>query len=275
MPISVYVENIETVDENLRDFYKPLDSGGGYILNAEPSNGYAIENVEGLKSALGKERTEKKDYEKKYTALSKQFEGVDLEDLTKAKTEFESLQKKYEELSKLDPESEAAKLAEAKIKEIEDKSNTKLTAKQKEWQKLHEQEVGSRDTQISNLTSQLKGLMIDNTATNALAEAGIVPEHLELILPKVTGAMRLEEEDGKLTPVVVDAEGNPRVRSDGQNMTIADLIPEFQAKWPSSFTVQSKSGGGMKPSKPAGGPKPGEKNANDKILAGLSTQFGK
>jgi len=269
MPISTYVENIETVDENLRDFYKPLESGEGYILNAEPSNGYAIENVDGLKTALGRERTDRKEFEKKYNSLSKQFEGVDLESLTKTQTEFEKLQKQYEELSKLDPESEAAKIAEAKIKEIEEKSSTKLTKQQKEWQKLHETEVGSRDTQISNLTSQLKNLMVDNTATNALAEAGIVPEHLELILPKVTGAMRLEEDDGKLVPVVVDAEGHPRVRSDGQNMTIADLIPEFQAKWPSSFTVQAKKGGGMQPSKPAGGPKPAEMSSRDKIGAGL------
>ena len=65
-----YVENLDSIDENLRDFYKPVEEGEGYVLNAEPANGYTIENVEALKLTLGKERSSRKEFEKKYTFLS-------------------------------------------------------------------------------------------------------------------------------------------------------------------------------------------------------------
>lgn len=268
MPIDVYVTDIESVDENLRGFYKENNEGEGYILDANPINGYAVENVENLKSALGKERTERKSFEKKYNKLSEQFKDVDLEEL---QSDLSSYKEKYEKLSTIDPESEAAKLAEEKIKAAEEKISKKLEQKQKEWQKLHDTEVGSREDKIKNLTSQLKNLMVDNVATNALVEAGIVQEHLELILPKVTGAMRLvESENGELTPEIIDAEGSARVRSDGQNMTVKDLIPELQDRWPSSFATDSKGGGGMEGSRQnAGKRSSGEKSSLDKISQGL------
>lgn len=270
MPIKTYVDNIDSVDENLRDFYKPLDESEGYVLDAEPVNGYAVENVEGLRSALGKERTEKKNFEKKYNSLSKQFEGIDLDEIESIKAEYEKLKKKYDRVSKIDPESEASKLAEEKVKEFEEKHSKTLTAKQKEWQKLHEKEVGTRDQKIGVLEGQLKKLMIDNVATNALVEAKALPDHIELLMPKVTGAMRLSEsDDGKLSVEVVDSEGNPRVRSDGKNMTINDLIPELQNKWPSAFGAKGKSGGGSRSTDTPPNTGNGNMSANDYILAGL------
>ena len=269
MPLTTYVENLDSIDENLRDFYKPVEEGEGYVLNAEPANGYTIENVEALKLTLGKERSSRKEFEKKYTSLSKKYEGVDIDELA-------SIKEKYDRLAELDPESEAARLAEERIKQAEEKVQSKLINKQKEWQKLHEKEVGTRESQINTLKGQLQKLMIDNAATSALAESGVLPEHLELLLPKVTNATRLfENEDGSLSVQVVDREGNPRVRSDGQDMTVKDLIPELQNKWPSSFSAETKRGGGIKPQHGAAGTKTmADMSPNEMILNGLK-QFGR
>lgn len=277
MTIKTYVEDLSTVDENLQAFYKPMgEEGEGYILDAEPVGGYAVENVEGLKSALQKERGARKDFESKYAKIEKQFEGVDLEEINSLKSEYEKLQQKYEKVAKIDPESEASKLAEEKIKEFEEKHTSKLTAKQKEWQKLHEKEVGERDKTIGTLKNQLSEMMIDSSAKDALVNAKIRSEHLELLLPKVTGAMKLAESEDGVSVEITDNEGNPRVRSDGQNMTVKDLVVELQEKWPDSFNADAKSGGGTKSTSANGATSKKREDMDSKelIAAGLAARMG-
>lgn len=271
MPLDTYVEDIETVDENLRNYYKEVEDGEGYILDANPINGYTVENTENLKSALGKERNDRKSYEKKYNSLSKKFEGIDVDQLQNEAQEYKD---KYEELAAIDPESEAAKLAEKKVKAAEDKVSSKLEEKQLEWQKQYDTEVNSRDGKISKLTEKVRELMVDNVATNALVEGGIIQDQLELILPKVTGSMKLvENENGEFVAEVVDKDGVARVKSDGHNMTIKDLVPELQEKWPNSFAADAKSGGGMKPTNKQPSNKKEELDSKGKIKAGLMARM--
>jgi hypothetical protein len=265
MPIKTFVEDVTTLDESLQSFYKPLDSGEGYVLDAEPVNGFSVENVDNLKLTLGKERTQRKEFEKKATKLEKQFEGIDLDELNEIKS-------KYEKLAELDPETEAAKIAEERIKQAEDKVNAKITKKQQEWEKLHKQEVGSRDEKLNSLTSQLKELMIHSAAVEALSQAGAA-KNIELLMPHVLSNTRLtDSEDGRLTVEVVDSEGYPRVRSDGHNMSIEDLMPEMATKWPHAFDVSVKSGGGTRDNgKPVTGRQSSEgKTSVDMIKEGLA-----
>ena len=52
-------------------------------------------------------------------------------------------------------------------------------------------------------------------------------------------------------------------------MTVADLIPELQKKWPSSFAASANSGGGSRPTAPTHAPK-GEMSDLDMIREGLA-----
>ena len=97
-------------------------------------------------------------------------------------------------------------------------------------------------------------------------------DSVDLLLPHVLRNAKLAESNGKMEVQVVDSEGNPRVRGDGKNMTIEDLMPEFKDKWPNAFNATVKGGGGTPPN-----PKPTnnnnkaiEKTGVDKINAGLS-----
>jgi hypothetical protein len=260
MSLVAVVEDIESVDESVRGFY--VEDNGVFRLDVEPVNGFALENVDGLKSALTKERGAVKDLTKKVTKYEKDFEGIDLE-------EYQTVKTKYEEWSKIDPVAKADELAEEKAKE-------KISKKQKEWQKQFETEVNGRESRIQELTKQLHGVMINGAAVKALADNG-AGDSIDLLLPHVLKSTRLAEDNGKVIVEVVDEDGNPRVRSDGRNMTIDDLIPEMKTKWPNAFVAKVKSGGGSQPSKPAAS---SEKSADEMSTIelyrlGLQQKFAK
>ena len=260
MALDAFVENLENVPEALHGEYKEVE--GGYQLDVAAVNGFALENVEGLKGALGKERNNVSSLNKELNKLKKEFDGVDPTELIGVKAQLEDLQKQYDELSSIDPAKEADKLADEKVK-------TTLTKKQKEWQKEYEKEVGSRDERINGLTSQLHKVMVESVAVQALAENG-AGDSVDLLLPHVLKNVKLSEEDGKVSVNVIDSEGNPRVKGDGNNMTITDLMPEFKEKWPNAFSAKVKSGGGTPPSpKGSVAKSEGDMNSFDMISQGL------
>lgn len=260
MAIDSFVETLDNVPEALQTEYKQVE--GGYQLDVNPVNGLALENVEGLKSALGKERNNVSSLTKDLNKLKKEFDGVDPMELIGTKAQFEDLQKKYDELMAINPESKADEIAAQKVKDA-------IAKKQKEWEKKFNEDVGERDSRITGLTSQLQDLMIKSTAVKALAENG-AGDSVDLLLPHVLKSTKLSEQDGKITVEVVDSEGNPRVRSDGRNMSIEDLMPEFKERWPNAFDATVKGGSGTPPNPRAARPSAkSEMTSKEKIKMGL------
>ena len=261
MALKAFVESIDSIDESLRGEYDEVE--GGFRLSVEEVKGYALENVEGLRSALGKERTAVKDLTKKVSRFEKEFEGIDLDDLKGAKTSLAEIQEKYEQLAAIDPAKESDKLADEKVKD-------KLARKQAEWKKQFDVEVGTRDDKLKSLNSQLHELMVNSQAVKVLAENGAA-ESVDLLLPHVLKNVRLSTEGGKAVVEVVDSEGNPRVRSDGRNMELVDLVPELKTKWPNAFTADVRSGSGIRPDGQARRVvQTPVMSANEKIVTGLS-----
>lgn len=260
MALDAFVENLDNVPEALRGEYKEID--GGYQLDVTTTNGFALENVEGLKSALGKERNNVSSLNKELNKIKKEFDGIDPVELIGTKAQLEDLQKKYDELSAIDPAKEADALADKKAADL-------LAKKQKEWEKQYNKEIGSRDERLNGLTSQLHEVMVKSVAVQALAENG-AGDSVDLLLPHVLKNVKLSENEGKVEVHVIDSEGNPRVKGDGKNMTITDLMPEFKEKWPNAFNAKVKPGGGT-PSNPkgTGGPKGGDMSSLDMINQGL------
>jgi hypothetical protein len=262
MALSAFVQDIETVDESIRGEYKAVE--GGFQLDVTEVNGLALENVAGLKSALVAERNIKSGIEREYNKIKKEFEGVDPHELIGIKAQFDDVQTKYNDLLAIDPVAESDKLAELKIKD-------KMTKAQKDWQKTYDTDIGSREAKQQATTAQLKDLMINSAAIEALSKAG-GGHNVELLSPHVLAATRLvDAADGKYVVEVIDPKtGDARVRSDGRNMTIEDLMPEFQTRWPDSFLVEVKPGSGIKGSAKAVGGQSGELTSHQKIQAGLA-----
>ncbi len=202
-----------------------------FMLDVTPVNGYELDDVAGLKTALGKERTSKTSLE---TQLSK-FKDLDPDAARAALTELE-------ELKAIDPAKEADKIANTKF----ENAKSQLTAK-------HATELTARDERINSLTKTVEELLIDSAATAALAEA---KGSVDLLLPHVRKSTRIKEENGKFSVEVIDKDGNVRIGdSKGGPMSIAGLVAEMRSSdtFGRAFEGDGKSGSGKQPGSGGGG----------------------
>lgn len=125
------------------------------------------------------------------------------------------------------------------------------------------------------LQTQLYTHLVRGEATKAIAEAKGVPE---LLLPFVEKSIKVVDNDGAFTPIVVDEKGEQRYSGvTGQPMSIKELVAEMKgntAVYGRLFDSDKQAGGA--------GTKPGAaraaqrttgadvKSSNAKIAAGLS-----
>lgn len=223
MELEPIVDALDGVPETVRAAYTEKD--GKFVLNVKPKDGWALEDVSGLKSALGKERTTRENLE----AQVIKFKDLDPDKARAALTELE-------ELKQIDPAKEADKIA-----------NTKFEAAKSQLLEKHSGEVKARDERISHLTKTVESLMIDQVATAALAEA---KGSVDLLLPHVRAHARVKETDGKFTVEIVDEHGNAKIAdSKGTPMDIKGLIAEMKSsdKFARAFEASGNSGSGKQP----------------------------
>lgn len=231
MILKAIVETTDGLPDEIKDFYEPVE-GVGFKLKVEPAGGYELDNIQGLKSALGKERTTREALEKSVA----KFKDLDAD---KAREAMEKL----EELSKIDPEKEADKIA-----------STKFEAAKSELLKRHEAEIKAREERISKLNGFLQETLVDQEAIREISEA---KGSVDLLLPIVRKYMRVKELDsGKFFTEVVDDEGNGRIAdAKGSPMTTKDLVAELRAseKFGRAFDASGTQGSGKQPITPAAG----------------------
>jgi hypothetical protein len=226
MELEQSIESLDGVAEPLRVLYSPNEDGKGYKLAVDPSQ---LEEalVPGLKSALQKEREQRKKMERSANDLKSQFEGVDLEE--------------YQELRKLKDETERKKLETAgEWDKLKEQINTQ-----------HKKELDKREQREGQLLGQIQKLIVDNVATSAIAGAKGEPE---LLLPHIRSRTAVVEENGEFEVRVLNNKGEPRVNADGEYMTITDLITEMRNDniFSRAFDGSGASGGGTPPSKSGG-----------------------
>lgn len=227
--LKAVVDSIETIPEAARGYYQEND--GKFVLQVEPINGYALENIEGLKNTLSKEMTKRKQLEKDVV----KFKDIDPDRAREALA-------KLEELGSLDPSKEADKLV-----------SERLEAAKKQLLDKHAKDIEARESRIGQLTKTVENLLIDQAATAALAEA---KGSVELLLPHVQRHTRVREADGKYFVEVVDKDGNARIgNSKGDPMTISDLVQEMRKSetFGRAFEGSGQSGGGKPPGNGGGG----------------------
>ncbi len=226
MALKAFVETIDTVPEAARGFYKETD--GKFVLDVEPVDGYALEDVSGLKGTLGKEMTLRKKLEKDVL----KFKDIDPDKAREALT-------KLEELGNIDPAKDADKIV-----------SERLEAAKRQLVEKHGEEIKTREGRIGQLTKTVESLLIDQAATAALADA---KGSVELLLPHVQKHTRVRETDGRFVVEVVDRDGNARIgNSKGDPMTIAELVLEMRGSdtFGRAFEGSGHAGSGTPPKTP-------------------------
>jgi len=230
MALKKFYSTQEEIPEAIRSLYVQKD--GKFMLDVEGG----IEDVTGLKSALGKERARADKAEKDLKSWAES--GVENPDKVR------ELLSQLDTLSKLDPKSEAEKLAQAKIESI----RTQLSD-------THGKEKKGMQDEIDSLTGQLKEVLVDKEVQRVLS----LPEvkgNSTLLLPHIRSKVQMvKNSQGAFIAQVLDEAGNPRVNSDARDMTITDLVSEFRQDpvFASAFDGTGASGSG-----PQGNPGNGE-----------------
>jgi len=220
MALKAILDSLEGA-EALKDHYTEKD--GKFYLNVEPVNGFALEDITGLKTALSKERGSRETLER----AAAKWKDLDPD---KARDALARLA----EIADLDPKKEADKIALAKIEELK-----------KQLLDKHSNELKTREDRAATLLRQIESLLIDSAATAALAES---KGSVDLLLPHVRSQVRVKEQDGKFSVEVINSEGNTRVNNAANPMTIAELVAEMKAseKFGRAFEASGQSGGGAK-----------------------------
>jgi hypothetical protein len=254
MAIKAIIEKLDDAPEPLREHYTEQD--GKFVLAVDAVGGFALEDVSGLKSALGKERTTRENLEKQVVAFK---------DLDPAKAR-EALAK-LEELGNLDPAKEADKIA-----------NTKFEAAKAQLLEKHGQEITARDERIGKLTGAMDKLVRQAAATAAIAEA---KGSVELLLPHVLASTRVKEtDDGAFTVEVIDAAGNVRIANGkGDPMDLKALVAEMRSTetFARAFDGDGQSGSGKLADHGKGGGLSGKGNiggSREERVAAIKARMG-
>lgn len=221
-------ETTDEIPENLREYYAESDAGG-YILSVSDESGYALENVQGLKSTLGKLKdraTKAEEGLKQYSAI-----GRSPQELAEALQQLESLRITQGE------ESEAISRMKAEL------DNVKRSAREN-----IEQATAPIQSLADARMEQIKDLLIDSQLQNAIIEAGGNPR---LLMPILKNEVRARtDEDGKVIVEIVDTDGTPRVKGkDLAPMGFSDLVAERRndPDLAVAFKANGHSGGGTTP----------------------------
>jgi hypothetical protein len=220
--LKLKLKSLEGLDDGVKALYKEV--GGEFILDVEGG----VPDVDGLKTALNKERDRVKELEntvKTAEGQLKKFGGLDPD--------------KVQELVNL----------EADIKD-----------KGKGWERMREQlnsthaeAISEKEKRIQFLNSVVEEQMIANVASMEIEKAGGSPL---LLLPHVRKEAKLVEENGKFHVRLFNDKGDPIIDNQGQFLTIGGRVNQMRGEegFGGAFKSSGASGGGVPPNS-GGGPK--------------------
>ena len=229
------IAKLEDVDEKFRSEYREgtTEEGlkGKHVLEVTTAEGWALENVRGLKNSLSAARTERDGFKRQL--------GEYGEELTPAKVQ--DLLKQIEELRKGGKSDEVA--IEAVKKQLGDKHTAELVEKDKV--------LVQRDLEISEL-------LIESEATRAITE---LEGNVTLLLPHVRTKCAIDRSGDKPKAIVLQDDGKtPRLsmkQGNDDNMTVAEFVESLKNDdtFSPAFAGSSATGSG-KGDTPGGPRKP-------------------
>ena len=200
MALKALLDNLDGVDESIASLY--TEQNGRYVLGVEAVDGYALEDIGGLKSSLAKERKNARDAN---TQLLK-FGDIDPD------TAIDAIGK----LGDIDNWS-----PDDKVKEQIANREKVLTAK-------FTKDMEAANGELATVRGQLENQLIHNTAMEALTELG---GNAQLLMPHITSQTKLELIDGKYVAQVIDENGVPRVSmktGSMDSMSVGELVSSMR-----------------------------------------------
>lgn len=249
MPLlKLAVEKLEDIPEAVRGYYKQ-GQDGKFVLDAELPTSAGSEDVANLKTALAKER----------------------EDRRKAREDLEKFRDQNGNL--LDAErAKAALLETQKAEEEKAKAAGKWEELKQQMAEKHKSELKKLEDTTAKTHRMLEKLVVDEAATRAISAAG---GKVKVLAPLIRQHLKMVEEDGEPRAVVVDAKGDPRIGdAKGNPMTIEQLVEEFKndPDYGANFQSSGATGSGA-PTRKAEGPgagRAGAKSVSINDQAGLN-----
>lgn len=200
----ISAEEFAKLSDPLKGEYRETKAGSGkYLLDVSTVEGFALEDVVGLKSALGKERSARETLE----AAQKAFEGLDPKAAREALKALEDLQKNP----------------------LDEKIKTQVEARERALTEKFGLDLKAKEAEASDYRKQLEEHLVSSAATAAIAKhKGVIP----LLLPHVLSQVRVEKNAaGKFVAKVVAADGTPRIslkQGSSENMSIDELVESMR-----------------------------------------------
>ena len=254
MALTPIIDKLDGLPDALKSEYRAGTAQEGlegrFVLDVTESNGWGLENIAGIKSAISKERA---DRERAESAL-KSFGDLKADTV---RAELDELAR----LRAIDPGKEADKLAAAKAEHIISQATGK-----------YEAEMKAKDDELARLQQGLRSMTESAAIDAALASADALnPEALRL---KLKSHIRLKETGDAGQPYavqVVGADGAPLidVASGGKatDKTLAAFVADLRKDpaWAVNFRAAGKSGSGA-----SGGGGAGDKSMSRTAFEQLS-----
>lgn len=227
MALKAIIDKLDDVAEGFRSEY--VEKDGKFYLDVTAVDGFELDNVASLKTALGRERTAKSELEKQVI----KFKDLDPDRAREALA-------KLEEFENIDPTKEADKIA-----------NTKFEAAKAQLLKKHGDELTSEQGKSKRYRTKIEQLMVDAVATGAIAEA---KGSVELLLPHIQRFTRVAEDGDDFKVEVIDKDGSVRIGdSKGSPMSIKELVAEMRNSetFGRAFEGDGQTGTGKQKSNPS------------------------
>lgn len=212
MALKAMLDKIEDLSSDIQAHY--VEKDGKFFLDVTTVDGLELSDPRGLKSALSKEKDNASKAKKELSAFA---------DIDPVKAR-EALAK-IDEIAGWTPDANAKEAQEL----FEKQMTEKLEKERKTQLAKFEEEQNKLTTRNGLLEKELQRTMIDMAATTAISDAGGVPE---LLLHKVTSAMRMHEADGKFQAVIVDESGTPQLSTKAGEyqkfMSVEEYVAELK-----------------------------------------------
>lgn len=263
---SAVLDTLDEVPEEFRGAYTEAaegDNKGKFVVNP---------NLKGLVDAYTGVNTRLNQVSKDKTAAGNESakRRVALRSIADTLAEFgidvdpeaeDAVEKVKTALSTLTAEVKGGKELKVNLDKIKQDYEKRLAEKDAEYK-----------SENQKMKTSLEEYMIGQAATAALAEAKVVANGVDLLLPQISRYAKVLQEEGKFVVRVVDEQGD--VRSDGKGgwLSVKDFVTELKTKFPMAFQSETKGGSGVTPSsvkKPVKAVDDDDMSPTQKIVSGL------